>query len=230
MTALLRARGLSAGYNALPVVSGLELVVEPGEVVALLGANGAGKTTTLLALAGELPLLAGEVDLLGEPVRGPLHRRARRGLGFVPEERGVFKSLSTRDTLRAGDTDPDYALTLFPELRQRIHVPGGLLSGGEQQMLSLGRTLSRRPKILLADEVSLGLAPLVVHRLLEAIRTYATEEGAGVLLVEQHVRKALEFADRVYVMARGEIRFEGTAREALENISQIEESYLTRTA
>jgi branched-chain amino acid transport system ATP-binding protein len=212
------------------VVHEVDLEVNPGEVVALLGANGAGKTTTLLSLAGELPLMAGSVLLLGEETRAPLHRRARRGLAYVTEERSVFKGLSTADNLRVGDADVDAALKLFPELAKRMKVRGGLLSGGEQQMLALARALSRHPKVLLADELSLGLAPLVVQRLLQAVRAAALERDTGVLLVEQHVRKVLQFADRVYIMRRGRIQLEGSAAELRERIGEIEEQYLTSAA
>jgi branched-chain amino acid transport system ATP-binding protein len=227
---VLEARGLSAGYGAQAVIHDLDLVVFPGEVVALLGPNGAGKTTTLLALAGELPLLAGEVRLDGSVTRAPLHRRARKGLSFVTEERSVFKGLSTLDNLRVGDVDPPVALGLFPELEKRLSVRGGLLSGGEQQMLTLARALSRSPRLLLADELSLGLAPLVVRRLLDAVRVAADERGTGVLLVEQHVRKALQYADRVYVMRRGRIELSGSASEMRGRLAEIEDSYLTKSA
>src|SRR5207247_6113635 len=133
----LEARGLCAGYNAQAVVHDLDLVVNPGEVVALLGPNGAGKTTTLLALSGDLPPLSGEVRLNGKLTKAPLHRRAREGLSFVTEERSIFKSLSARDNLRVAGVDPELALSLFPELEPRLDVRGGLLSGGEQQMLTL---------------------------------------------------------------------------------------------
>jgi branched-chain amino acid transport system ATP-binding protein len=222
---VLEARGLTAGYGPQPVVHGVDLVVEPGEVVTLLGRNGAGKTTTLLALSGELPLMEGSVLLDGKPTRHPLHRRARGGLAYVTEERSVFKTMSARDNLRIGDADPDAALALFPELEKRLDVRGGLLSGGEQQMLTLARALSRKPRLLLADELSLGLAPLVVRRLLEAVRAAADQRGTGVLLVEQHVRKALLYAERAYVMRRGRIVMSGAAADLRERIAEIEESY-----
>jgi len=227
---VLEAVGVTAGYGAQAVVHDVHIVVGAGEVVALLGPNGAGKTTTLLALAGELPLLAGEVRLDGAATKASLHRRARNGLSFVTEERSVFKSLSALDNLRVGDVQPGAALKLFPELEKRLTVRGGLLSGGEQQMLTLARALGRQPRLLLADELSLGLAPLVVRRLLEAVRSAADEQQTGVLLVEQHVRKALQYADRVYVMRRGRIELSGPASEMRGRLAEIEDSYLTSSA
>ncbi len=224
---VLEARGLCVGYGTQAIVHDVDIVVHPGEVVALLGPNGAGKTTTMLALAGELPLQAGEVLIDGVATTAPLHRRSKNGMSFVTEERSVFKSLSTVDNLRVGDVDVEEALGLFPELEKRLTVRGGLLSGGEQQMLTLARALTRKPRLLLADELSLGLAPLVVKRLLEAVRTAADERGCGVLLVEQHVRKALRYADRAYVMRRGRIEMMGAASEMRGRLAEIEDSYLT---
>jgi branched-chain amino acid transport system ATP-binding protein len=224
--AMLEARGVSAGYGPQPVIHQVDLVVHPGEVVGLLGANGAGKTTTLLTLAGELPLLEGEVLLDGAATSAPLFRRARQGLTFVTEEKSVFMGLSTRDNLRVADVDVDTALDLFPELARRINVRAGLLSGGEQQMLTLARALSRQPRVLLADELSMGLAPLVVKRLLEAVVDAAKQHGTAVLLVEQHARKALEYSDRAYVMRRGHIELSGTSGALLGQIGDIEDRYL----
>jgi ABC-type branched-subunit amino acid transport system ATPase component len=191
----------------------------------LLGPNGAGKTTTLLTLAGAIPQLGGEVVFLGATTRAPMHRRARKGLGFITEERSVFMGMSTADNLRVAGVDQSDALALFPELRPRLRVRAGLLSGGEQQMLTLARALARKPKLLLADELSLGLAPLIVQRLLEAVRS-AADQGVGVLLVEQHVREVMKFADRVYVMRRGRVVLSGTADEVRGRIDEIEQSYM----
>jgi branched-chain amino acid transport system ATP-binding protein len=148
----------------------------------------------------------------------------------VTEERSVFKSLSGFDNLRAGGVTPADVLALFPELERCLGTRGGLLSGGEQQMLTVGRALARRPRLLLADELSLGLAPIIVDRLLQAVRTAATERGMAVLLVEQHARKALRYADRVYVMRRGYIEMALTAAEARRRISEIENVYLAMSA
>ncbi len=227
---LIEAQRVAAGYGATPVVRGLDLRVEPGEVVALLGANGAGKTTTLLTLVGELPLQDGRVLLGGKPTRAPLHQRARNGLAFIPEERSVLMGMSTADNLRVARRDFGAALELFPELVQRVDVKAGLLSGGEQKMLSLGRALARDPSLLLADELSLGLAPLVVDRLLEAVRRAADDRGVGVLLVEQHVKKVLRYADRVYVMRRGEVVLEGRADELRDRMDLLEASYFSAAA
>jgi ABC-type branched-subunit amino acid transport system ATPase component len=225
--AVLAAQALTAGYGPQPVIHDIDIEIRPGEVVALLGPNGAGKTTTLLALAGELPLLSGEVLLDGQPTKEPLHHRARRGLMFVTEEKSVFMGLTTRENLRVAGVDVDMALALFPELEKRIDIKGGLLSGGEQQMLSLARAICRRPRILLADELSMGLAPLVVKRLLQAVREAVDTRGTAVLLVEQHVRQALRYADRAYVMRRGRIELTGTAEDLRSRITEIEDSYLT---
>jgi branched-chain amino acid transport system ATP-binding protein len=223
---VLEARAITAGYGPRAVIKGLDLVVRPGEVVALLGANGAGKTTTLLALSGELPLTSGEVEFNGQVTKAALYRRARNGMAFITEERSVFRGMSTRANLRVADVSVDDALALFPELERRLDTPAGLMSGGEQQMLIVARALSRRPRLMLADELSLGLAPLVISRLLQAVRDAADNQQTGVLLVEQHVRKALEYADRGYVLRNGVIVASGDAAGLRARIGEIEDSYL----
>jgi branched-chain amino acid transport system ATP-binding protein len=227
MTALLEARDLSSGYAGVEIVRDLRLEVHPGEVVALLGANGAGKTTTLLTLAGELKALSGEVIWKGRPATEPLHRRARDGLALVTEERSVFPKLTTRQNLAVGRCDIRKATELFPELVPLMSRRGGLLSGGEQQMLTLGRALARPTDLLLADELSLGLAPRTVSRLLAAVRA-AADGGVGALLVEQHVPRVLQIADRVYLLHQGRIEFTGTAAEARANLDEIQARYMTR--
>jgi branched-chain amino acid transport system ATP-binding protein len=227
MTAVIETRAMCTGYAGQPVVHDLDLVVNAGEVVCLLGPNGAGKTTTMLALSGELPVISGEVLIDGKRATEPLFRRAQRGMSYVTEERSVFKGLSTRDNFRVAGLDPKSACALFPELEKRLSVSGGLLSGGEQQMLTLARALARKPRVLLADELSLGLAPLVVDRLLQAVRAAAREDGTGVLIVEQHAHKALRYADRAIVMRRGRVQLALSGEEARARISDVEQAYLT---
>jgi ABC-type branched-subunit amino acid transport system ATPase component len=227
-TALLAARGLAAGYHGHPVVEDVNLEVGAGEVLVLLGANGAGKTTTLRALAGELAPIAGEVLVDGVPTRAALDRRARGGLAFVPEERAVYNKLTVHENLKVGRCQVDRALGLFPELQPLLKRAAGLCSGGEQQMLALAKALARGPRCLLADELSLGLAPRVVTRLLDAVRTAADTQGLGVVLVEQHVSKALSVADRVQVMRRGRIVREGPASEFIDRADELQALYLAR--
>ena len=222
---LLEARGLSAGYGSLAAVRELNLSIRAGEIVALLGPNGAGKTTTLRTLAGAIPPLGGQVLWKGEPTRAPMHRRARAGLAFVPEERSVFMGLTAAENLRVGDGPASKAIELFPELALHLKRKAGLLSGGQQQILTLARALATDPQVLLADELSLGLAPMIVTRLLTAVRD-AAERGVGVLLVEQHARQALSVADRVYVLRRGRVALEGTAAEILDRLDEVEQTYL----
>jgi ABC-type branched-subunit amino acid transport system ATPase component len=221
---LLEARGLDAGYGRTLIVRQLDLQVHSGEVVVLLGPNGAGKTTTLRTLAGDLSPLSGAVYWNGEPSTEALHRRARRGLAFISEERAIFSRLTVGENLRLSRGDSVLAYELFPELKAHRHRKAGALSGGQQQMLALVRALSREPSLILADELSLGLAPKVVDRLLDTVRS-AADRGAGALVVEQHVHKALRIADRVYVMRRGTIQITGTAVQFHDRIEQVEAAY-----
>jgi branched-chain amino acid transport system ATP-binding protein len=223
---VLETRGLTAGYGPLPVIHDVSLRVGRGQMVALLGANGAGKTTTMLALAGELPPTSGEVSVDGATIRAPLHVLARRGLGYVPEGRSLFFGLTVAENLRVANTDERAALDLFPDLERRSGVRAGLLSGGEQRMLALAVALARRPRLLLVDELSLGLAPLIVRRLLSALREAAQRDHVGVLFVEQHARKALQYADWAYVMGRGTIVLDGDAETMRGSITTIEDQYL----
>jgi branched-chain amino acid transport system ATP-binding protein len=226
-TTLIEARGLSAGYGKMAVVRDVDLHVDAGEVVAIIGANGAGKTTTLLTLAGELAPMQGEVRFLDQPTKAPMHVRCRRGLGYVTEERSVIMDMSVADNLKLAGVAPAVATEYFPALDGCLGRRAGLCSGGEQQMLSLARALGREPKVLLADELSLGLAPIIVANLLQAVRRAATERGVAVLLVEQHVHQALKIADRVYVMERGRVALSGTTSEVLAQLDRIEAAYLT---
>jgi branched-chain amino acid transport system ATP-binding protein len=221
----LEARALSVGYGGRPVVEALDLTVRPGEVALLLGPNGAGKTTSLLGLAGELTPLSGSVRLVGALAPAGLHRRARAGLAFVTEERSVFMELTVEENVRVGRCDVAAVVALFPEIEPLLGRRCGLLSGGEQQMVTLGRALARTPKVLLVDELSLGLAPLVVSRLLTAVRE-AADRGAAVVLVEQHVDRAMRVADHVLVLERGRVVLSGPTADVAGRVKDIEASYL----
>lgn len=227
----LEARGLTLGYHGQPVVRELDLAVDAGEVVALLGANGAGKTTTLLGLSGLVAASAGEVVLDGRSLRkvSP-EARARRGLAHVPEDRALFADLTVLENLQLGQHSRrkriDDALDRCPELRPLLDRRAGLLSGGEQQILAMARALTARPKVLLVDEMSLGLAPLIVERLLHMIEELAHETGCAVLLVEQHVEQALAVADRGYVLNRGEVALEGSVDVLTARRAELAATYL----
>jgi branched-chain amino acid transport system ATP-binding protein len=216
---LIRAHGLHAGYDGHAVVRDFSIAVRPGEVVVVLGPNGAGKTTTLRTLAGVIPALGGEVVMEGQTLRDPQHRRARRGIAYVAEGRTVFTKLTTAENLRLARCEPSVALDLFPELRPLLGRRAGLLSGGEQQIVSLARALARTPKLLLVDELSLGLAPIIVQRLLRAVRDSADRDGIGVVLVEQHVSQALKIADYAVVLRNGDTVLRGSAADVRERIA-----------
>ncbi len=241
MSTLVTLRGLDAGYDGIPVVRGLDLTVGAGEVVALLGPNGAGKTTVLKTISALLPRLAGDVEILGHQARyrsrfgrrGTL-RLAQLGLGHVPEDRSLFFGLTAIENVRLAarrrDRDAvEDAVRLFPQLDGLRDRRAGLLSGGEQQMLALARALARRPRLLMIDEMSLGLAPVIVEQLLPIVRDIADNTGAGVLLVEQHVPAALRVADRAYVLSRGRVAIEGSARELRAHHDVLLTSYLGGT-
>jgi branched-chain amino acid transport system ATP-binding protein len=232
---LIDVRGLHAGYESVPVVRDLTLNVAPGEVVVLLGPNGAGKTTTLLTISGLLAPLAGSVDVLGEAVHGRRpHLVARRGLAHVPEDRSLFFDLTVDENIRLGlrggrqakRDAHDRAMELMPALRPLAKRRAGLLSGGEQQMLAMARALVSEPRCMLVDEMSLGLAPMIVEQLLPIVRSIADETGCGILVVEQHVHMALGIADRGYVLSHGKMVLEGSVDALSSNRHLIEASYL----
>ncbi len=227
----LEARGVTLGYDGQPVVREIDLTVDAGEVVALLGANGAGKTTTLCGLSGLVAASTGEVVLDGRSLRKVApDARARRGLAHVPEDRALFADLTVLENLQLGQHSRrkriDDALDRCPELRALLDRRAGLLSGGEQQILAMARALTARPKVLLVDEMSLGLAPLIVERLLRMIEELAHETGCAVLLVEQHVEQALAVADRGYVLNRGEIALEGSVDVLKAQRAELAATYL----
>jgi ABC-type branched-subunit amino acid transport system ATPase component len=228
---VLELDGLSVAYDRAPVVRDLTLTVASGEVVALLGANGAGKTTTLRAISGLLKPAAGAVRLAGADLAGvPPTARARLGIAHVPFDRGIFFGLTVAEHFRldglGSPAQMDDAFGHFPALRNLRDRKAGLLSGGEQQMLAIARALSRRPKLLMLDEMSLGLAPVIVSRLLPVVREYATSTGTGVLLVEQHVHMALKIADHGYILSHGELAASGTAASLRKDSALLAASYL----
>jgi branched-chain amino acid transport system ATP-binding protein len=230
--AVLELDNVSVGYDRSPVVRGLTMTVGAGEIVALLGANGAGKTTTLRTVSGLLKPSAGAVRLAGADLAGvaPMSR-ARLGIAHVPSDRGLFFGLTVAEHFRldgtgASPADLDAAFDHFPALAKLRERKVGLLSGGEQQMLAISRALARKPKLLMLDEMSLGLAPVIVARLLPVVRQYASAAGTGVLLVEQHVHMALKIADRGYVLSHGELSASGTAAELASDADKLTASYL----
>ena len=233
---LLEVRGLQVAYGGIRAVKGVDFEVGEGELVSLIGANGAGKSSTLRALSGLLAA-GGRVTYAGELLADrPAFARARAGLVMVPEGRGVFPALSVDENLSVGaysrgaagdaavERDRERVFGLFPRLAERRRQAGGTLSGGEQQMLAIGRALMSRPKLLLLDEPSMGLAPLVVQTIFSVIRTIHAE-GVAVLLVEQNARAALELASRAYVMDSGNITLSGAAGELLHD-PRVKAAYL----
>jgi branched-chain amino acid transport system ATP-binding protein len=232
---MLALADVRVAYGAIEAVKGVSLHLARGELVCLIGANGAGKTTTLNAIAGVLPVAAGEIVYEGAVCNAlPAHKRLRRGIALVPEGRGIFTRLTVEENLRMGaysrtDTDiieADLARVydMLPRIKERLGQVAGTLSGGEQQMLAIGRALLSRPRLLLLDEPSMGLAPLIVEKIFEVVQTVA-KEGVTVLLVEQNANLALEFAQRGYVMDSGGITLSGSGAELLAN-PKVREAYL----
>jgi len=229
---MLKVRNLRCGYGRLEVIKGVSFHAAPGEVVALVGANGAGKSTLLRTLAGLLPCWSGTIEAQGRPIAGqPAWRAILNGLTLVPEGRLVFAGMSVMDNLLVGGyRNPDRRavigemLDLFPRLRERARQPAGTLSGGEQQMLAIARALAGRPRLLLLDEPSMGLAPLMVRELFGLIRELRRND-LTVLLVEQNAVAALQIADRAYVLETGAITLEGDASD-LRDHPEVRRAYL----
>lgn len=232
MTAAIVVRGLVAGHGGVPAVRGIELDVQPGELVTMLGPNGAGKSTTLLTIAGALRPISGSVEIFGHDVtHRSAHQVASLGLALVPQDRGIFFQLTVDENLRlrrrhrSGHGTPQI-FELFPQFEGLRSRRAGLLSGGEQQMLALGCALLAEPRALMVDEMSHGLAPVIVAHLLPMLRVIADRSGTAVLFVEQHVTAALRVADRAYVLNRGLVSLEGDAASIRANPELVEASYL----
>jgi branched-chain amino acid transport system ATP-binding protein len=234
MSAILEVKDLSVSYGAIRALKGISLTLEETEIVTLIGANGAGKSTTLRAIMGLVPISGGEVRYRDRSTRStPTHRLVREGLVLVPEGRIVFANLSVAENLDMGAyarrdggvaADLDRVFALFPRLQERQRQTAGTLSGGEQQMLAIGRALMSRPRVLLLDEPSLGLAPIIVHAIFEAI-VEIHRSGVPVLLVEQNANAALRHSDRAYVLETGSVALQGPSAEVAAN-PRVKEAYL----
>ncbi len=228
---LFECRGLAAGYGRVSIVRPFDLVADAGTVVAVLGPNGAGKTTLLSTIAGLLPRQGGTVRVAGEELKsGRPALASRAGVVLVPDDRSLFFTLSLRDNLRVAagrrGAKPEEMLSVFPALESRWQVLAGALSGGEQQMLAVARALVQRPRVVLLDEMSMGLAPVIVERLLPVVRRIADETGAVVVLVEQHAGLALEVADEAVVLVHGEVVLRGPAADLRREPERLEAAYL----
>ena len=232
---LLKVSGLKVAYGGIQAVKGVDFEVREGELVTLIGSNGAGKTTTMKAITGLLPLNEGDIQYLGQSIRGKgAWDLVKKGLAMVPEGRGVFTRMTITENLQMGAhirtdkagiaSDLDKVFTIFPRLKERRDQLAGTLSGGEQQMLAMGRGLMSRPKVLLMDEPSMGLSPIMVDKIFEVVReVYA--QGVTILLVEQNASRALQIADRGYVMESGVITMTGEARQMLSD-PKVRAAYL----
>ena len=236
MTApLLSVRGVKTFYGRVQALKGVDMDVRAGEIVTLIGANGAGKSTLMMTICGNPRAREGVIEFDGQDItRMPTHEIARLKLAQSPEGRRIFSRMTVLENLQMGatvvesadfDADLERVLNLFPRLKQRIGQRGGTLSGGEQQMLAIARALMARPRLLLLDEPSLGLAPIIVRQIFDAIKTLNAETGLTVFLVEQNAYHALKLADRGYVMVNGLITLSGTGQELLER-PEIRQAYL----
>lgn len=234
-TPLLDVRGIDVAYGGIRAVRQLNLHVNPGELVALIGANGAGKSTTLRAICGLVPLAAGSIHYQGQSLAGqPVHSMVRQGLVMVPEGRGIFPQLTIEENLSMGaytrhdkagiSEDMDSIYERFPRLAERRQQTAGTLSGGEQQMLAMGRAMLSKPKLLLLDEPTMGLAPIMVDKIFETIADIA-QQGVTILLIEQNARLALEASQRGYVLESGELTLEGPGHELLHD-PKVRAAYL----
>lgn len=237
MSRLLAVEGLEVRYGEIAALRGFSFHVDEGELVAIIGPNGAGKTTTLTALSGLHQPAAGQIVFAGEPVSDSSPETlVRRGIALVPEGRHIFTSLTVRENLEIGaagrerngaslSDELDWVLGIFPALKDMLGKGAGSLSGGEQQQLAIGRALISRPRLLMLDEPSLGLAPLIVQRVFETVQALRAEHGMSILLVEQNARAAIELADRTYVLRQGELALTGS-REELIDKEHVEEAFL----
>ena len=234
MTTMLKVSGLKVAYGGIQAVKGISFEVAQGELVSLIGANGAGKTTTLKAITGTQPVAAGDIEFLGRSIKGQgAWNLVRQGLVMVPEGRGTFTRMSITENLQMGafvrnddeiDADIDKVFALFPRLKERQSQLAGTLSGGEQQMLAMGRALMGRPKVLLMDEPSMGLSPILVDKIFEVVADIH-RRGTTILLVEQNASRALGLADRGYVMDSGEITMSGEGKALLAD-PKVRAAYL----
>ena len=232
---LLKVKGLKVSYGGIQAVKGVDFEVREGELVSLIGSNGAGKTTTMKAITGTLPLGDGSIEYLGESIKGKgAWDLVKKGLVMVPEGRGVFARMTITENLQMGAyirkdkagilADIEKMFTIFPRLRERRDQLAGTLSGGEQQMLAMARGLMSRPKVLLMDEPSMGLSPILVDKIFEIVRDVSAQ-GVTILLVEQNASRALQIADRGYVMESGLITMQGEARKMLDD-PKVRAAYL----
>ncbi len=238
-TPILQLQKLQVSYGHIQAVKGIDIELYSGELVCLIGANGAGKTTTLNAIAGTLPIRAGQLMYQGQAINNvPTHQRLRQGIALVPEGRGIFTRLTVEENLRMGayirddkdgiEADMERVFTMLPRVKERLGQVAGTLSGGEQQMVAIGRALLSRPKLLLLDEPSMGLAPLVVETIFEVVQT-VVKEGVTILLVEQNANLALEFSSRGYVMDGGNITLSDSGEALLAN-PKVRSAYLGEEA